>query len=136
VHGKKRRKLDDKGFRGVMVGYPLDAPRNRVYNFVTRRITNTVHVAFKEDVPWFGVSTTIDSMIIDAFDVDGDHGHVPLSHPLDLDSHDADDLIALPNVARIPRLWSHPIRYGDLVAHLSDHPRVFVTACCDREQGK
>jgi hypothetical protein len=34
------------------------------------------------------------------------------------------------------RLRSHPIRYGELVAHLSDHPRVFVATCCDPKEGK
>jgi hypothetical protein len=33
------------------------------------------------------------------------------------------------------RLRSHPIRYDELVAHLYDHPRVFVTTCCDHEEG-
>jgi hypothetical protein len=34
------------------------------------------------------------------------------------------------------RLRSHPIRFGEVVAHLSDYPHVLVTACCDHEQGK
>jgi hypothetical protein len=31
---------------------------------------------------------------------------------------------------------SHPLRYGDLVAHMPDYPPVLVTACCDPDQGK
>jgi hypothetical protein len=46
VPDKLRRKLGEKAFRGVMVGYPLDAPCCRVYNPVTRRITTFVHVMF------------------------------------------------------------------------------------------
>jgi hypothetical protein len=33
-------------------------------------------------------------------------------------------------------LRPQPIRLGELIAHLSDLPQVFVTACCDLEQGK
>jgi hypothetical protein len=32
---------------------------------------------------------------------------------------------------RPSRLRFHPIRYGELVAHMSDHPRVFVATWCD-----
>jgi hypothetical protein len=39
-----RRKLSEKAFRGVMVGYPTDAPGYRVYNNPeTRRIATSVH---------------------------------------------------------------------------------------------
>jgi hypothetical protein len=44
VHDKLRRKLGEKTFRGVMVGYPRDAPVYRAYNHVTRRITILVRV--------------------------------------------------------------------------------------------
>jgi hypothetical protein len=46
VPDRLRRKLGVNAFRGIMVGYPLDAPRYRVYNPNTRRIT-TVHVVIK-----------------------------------------------------------------------------------------
>jgi hypothetical protein len=46
VPDKQRRKLSEKPFRGVMVGYPPDAPGYRVYNPETRRITTSVHVVF------------------------------------------------------------------------------------------
>jgi hypothetical protein len=49
VPDKFRRKLSDKAFRGVMVGYPHDAPRYRVYNPETLRIITSVHVVFQED---------------------------------------------------------------------------------------
>jgi hypothetical protein len=44
VLDKLRRKLREKAFRGVMVGYPHDAPGYRFYNPVTRRITTSVHI--------------------------------------------------------------------------------------------
>jgi hypothetical protein len=46
VPDKLRRKLSEKAFRGVVVGYPPDAPGYRVYNPETRRITTSVHVVF------------------------------------------------------------------------------------------
>jgi hypothetical protein len=46
VPDKLRRKLGEKAFRGVMVGYPPNAPGYRVYNPETRRITTLVHVVF------------------------------------------------------------------------------------------
>jgi hypothetical protein len=46
VPEKLRRKLGEKAFRGIMVGYPRDAPGYRVYNPDTRRITTSVHVVF------------------------------------------------------------------------------------------
>jgi hypothetical protein len=46
VPDKLRRKLGEKAFRGVMVGYPTDSPWYRVYNPETRRITTSVHVVF------------------------------------------------------------------------------------------
>jgi hypothetical protein len=44
-------KLGEKAFRGVMVGYPPDAPRYRIYNPETRRIPTSVHVVFQENTP-------------------------------------------------------------------------------------
>jgi hypothetical protein len=46
VPDKLRWKLGEEAFRGVMVGYPLDAPGYRVYNPETSRITISVHVVF------------------------------------------------------------------------------------------
>jgi hypothetical protein len=54
VPDKLRRKLSEKAFRGVMVGYPTDALGYRVYNPETRRITTSVHVVFQENTPGFG----------------------------------------------------------------------------------
>jgi hypothetical protein len=85
------RTLGEKAFRGDMVGYPPDAPKSRVYNYATRRITTSVHVVFQEDVLGFKPSTPIHSMIPYASNTANDHGHVPHPHPLDLDKHDADD---------------------------------------------
>jgi hypothetical protein len=42
----------------------------------------------------------------------------------------------LPDHDRPNRLRSHPIRYGELVAHLSDYSRVFVATCNDPEEGQ
>jgi hypothetical protein len=67
---KMRRKLGEKAFRGVMVGYPLDAPGYRVYNPETRRITTSVHVVFQENTPGFGPRLPIDSVITDSSDDD------------------------------------------------------------------
>jgi hypothetical protein len=136
VPSKLRRKLGEKVLRGVMVGYSPDALGYRVYNLVTRHIATSVHVVFNEDVQGIGVSAAVNSMIIDASDVDGDHDHALQSHPLDLDTHANDDAPALHVAVRTLCLRLHPIRDGELVAHLSDPSRVFVTACCDSRQGK
>jgi hypothetical protein len=47
VPDKLRRKLGEKAFRGVMVGYPPYAQGYRVYNPETRRITTFIHVVFQ-----------------------------------------------------------------------------------------
>jgi hypothetical protein len=91
VPHKLRRKRGEKTFSGVLVGYLFDAPWYRVYNPVTRPITASVHAAFQKDVPCFGVSTPIDSLITDAAVTDSDYDNVHQSHRLDLDTHDADD---------------------------------------------
>jgi hypothetical protein len=59
VPDKLRRKLGETTFRGVMVGYPTAAPRYRVYNPETRRITTSVHVVFHESTPGFGTHLPI-----------------------------------------------------------------------------
>jgi hypothetical protein len=82
---KFRRKLGEKAFRGIMVGYPPDGPGYRIYNPATRRITTSVHVVFHEDVPGFLPYMTVVSLISDAPDVDNDRDSAPQSHPLDLD---------------------------------------------------
>jgi hypothetical protein len=46
VHGKLRRKLGEKTFHSVMVGYTPNARGYRVYNVVTLRIYTSVHVVF------------------------------------------------------------------------------------------
>jgi hypothetical protein len=51
VLDKLRRKLGEKAFRGVIVGYPHDAPWYCVSNRVTCRNTASAHVVFQEDVP-------------------------------------------------------------------------------------
>jgi hypothetical protein len=89
---------------------------------------------------------TVDSLISDVPDMGLDRGSAPQSHPLDLDPITDEDLRTdppslasapqLPDHDRPSHLRSHPIRYGELVAHLSDHPRVFVVTCCDPEEGK
>jgi hypothetical protein len=63
VPNKLRRKLGEKASRGMMVGYPPDAPSYRVYNPVTRRITTSVHVMFQEIVPGFLPSPNTNSMM-------------------------------------------------------------------------
>jgi hypothetical protein len=65
VPDKLRRKLGEKAFCGVMVGYRTDAPWYRVYNPETRRITTSVHVVIQENTPGFGTRLSIDSVIID-----------------------------------------------------------------------
>jgi hypothetical protein len=75
-------------------------------------------------------------LINDALDANSGNDHVPHSHPLDLDTRDADDAPPLTDADRPHRLKSHPIRNGEPVAHLSDYLHVFVTAFDDHEQGK
>jgi hypothetical protein len=103
-------------------------------NNVTRRITTSVHVVFQKDNPSFTALTPIDSAMSDTSDTVSHHDHSPQSHPLD--TRDADDTSDLHDAARPHRLRYHPIRYGELVAHMSDYPRVRVTACSDPEQRK
>jgi hypothetical protein len=50
VPDKLRRILGEKAFRGVMVGYPTDAPGYRVYIHETRHITTSVHIALQENI--------------------------------------------------------------------------------------
>jgi hypothetical protein len=75
-------------------------------------------------------------MIIGASNTYIDHGYSPRSHPLVLDTPHADDNPRLPDADSSYRLRSHPLRYGELVAHMSDYPTVHVTTCFDPEQGK
>jgi hypothetical protein len=89
---------------------------------------------------------TVDCLISDDTDMDIDGSSSPHSHPLDLDPRADEELqldpstaaaaSPLPNHNRPNPLQSHPIRYGELVAHLSNHPRVFVATCRDHEEGK
>jgi hypothetical protein len=48
---------------------------------------------------------------------------------------DNDDGPPLPDDDRPSRTRSHPIRFGEYVAHLSAYLPIYVTACCDSEQG-
>jgi hypothetical protein len=85
-------------------------------------------------------------LIFYAPDIDSDRGSVPQSHPLYLDPMADEDLRRDPPSAasapplldpdRPSRLRSHPILYGEHVAHLSVHPCVFVATYCDPEEGK
>jgi hypothetical protein len=70
VPDKLRRKFGEDAFRGVMDGYPPDAPWYRVYNPETRRIITSVHVVFHENTPGFGTRLPIDSVITDPSDDD------------------------------------------------------------------
>jgi hypothetical protein len=63
VPDKLRREFGEKAFRGVMVGYPPDAPWYRIYNPETRRITTLVHVVFQDNTPGFGARLPVDSAI-------------------------------------------------------------------------
>jgi hypothetical protein len=63
VPEKLRRKVGEKAFRGVMVGYPHDAPGYRVYNPATRRITTSLHVVFQENTPGLGTRRPINSRL-------------------------------------------------------------------------
>jgi hypothetical protein len=116
VPEKLRRKLSEKAFRGVMVGSPTDAPGYCVYNPETRRITTSVHVVFHEDTPGFGTQLSVDSVITDSSD-DVPAQPNPQSYPIDITMPYPLPPSAAP---RLPRLRSHPIRYGEMVAHLSD----------------
>jgi hypothetical protein len=131
VPDKLRRKLSAKAFHGVMVGYPTGAPGYRVYNPEIRRITTSVHVVFQEDTPGFGAQLSVDSTITDPSDYA--LATSPQSHPIDISLPDPMPPHAAPRQAR---LRSHPLRYGETVAHVSDYPSIIVTACCDPEQGK
>jgi hypothetical protein len=133
VPDKLRRKLGDKAFRGVMVGYPPGAPGYRVYNPETRRITTSVHVVFEENTTGFGTRLPIDSVITDLSDDDSAEDFSPQSHPI---VTALSDLQPPPTAPRHARLRSHPLRYKELVAHMSDYPPTLVTACCDPEHGK
>jgi hypothetical protein len=53
VPDKLRRKLSEKAFRGVMVGYPHNAFGYPIYNLETRRITTSIHAVFQENTPGF-----------------------------------------------------------------------------------
>jgi hypothetical protein len=118
VPDKLRRKLSEKAFRGVMVGYPTNAPGYRVYNPETRRITTSVHVVFREDTPGFGAQFSVDSAITDPSD---DAPATSLqSHPIDISLPDPIPAHAAPRQAR---LRYRPLRYGEMVAHVSNYPR-------------
>jgi hypothetical protein len=93
VPDKLRRKLGEKAFRGVMVGYPPDAPGYRVYNPETRCITTLIHVVFQENTPGFGARLPIDSVITDSSDDDPPQDISPQSHPIDTTLPDSQPLL-------------------------------------------
>jgi hypothetical protein len=138
VPDKSRRKLSEKPFRGVMVGYPPNAHGCRIFNPETRIITTSVHVVFLENTPGFNARLLVDSVIVDACDAN-DPPDTPLtSHPIDPTppSSPSFDLPTTHVADRPSRLRSHPLRYGDLVAHMAQYPPILVTACCDHGQGR
>jgi hypothetical protein len=118
---------------------PARPPCN--YPFPISTLPRRCMLCFRKTFPGFFPSLTVDSLISDDHDMDGEHGPIPMSHPLDLDPHADEELHLDPLVATSTpplhdhgcpsRLRSHPIRNGELVAHLSDHPRV-----ADPEGGK
>jgi hypothetical protein len=73
VPHKLRRKLGETTFRGVMVGYPPDAPGYRVYHPETRRITTYVHVVFQKTTPGFGAGLLVDSVTTNRSDDNPPH---------------------------------------------------------------
>jgi hypothetical protein len=83
VPDKLRRKLGEKAFRGVMDGYPPNAPGYRVYSPETRRITTSVHVVFQENTPGFGTRLSIYSVITDSSDAEPPQDSSPHFHPID-----------------------------------------------------
>jgi hypothetical protein len=58
----------------------------------------------------------------------------PSSHAVSLDLVDNDDGLSLHYDDRPSRIRSHPIRFGEYVAHLSAYPPIYITACSDPEQ--
>jgi hypothetical protein len=135
VPDKLHRKLGEKAFRGVMVGYPPDAPGYRVYNPVARRITTSVHVMFQKTVPGFLPSRDTDSLISDETAIVNADAMFPSSHSVPPEPVDIDDGPPMLDNNRQTRIRSHLIRFDEYVAHLSAHPTAYVTACCDPEQG-
>jgi hypothetical protein len=111
-----------------MVGYPPDALGYRVYNPETRRITTSVHVVLQENTPGFGTRLSIDSVITDSSDAEIPQEASPQSHPIDTTLPEA---LPPPTAPRLTRLWSHPLPYGELVAHMAAYSPTLVTASCD-----
>jgi hypothetical protein len=128
VPDKLRRKFGEKAVRGVMVGYPPDARGYHVYNPVTRRISASVHVMFQETVPGFLPSPDIDSLIFDETEIVSGDAMFPSSHTISPYLVDNDDGPPLHEDTRQSRIRSHPVRFGEYVAHLSVFPPVYVTA--------
>jgi hypothetical protein len=89
---------------------------------------------FQEMVPGFHCET--DSLISDASDAADGSAKFLLSHVISPRTMDIDDGPPLPHANLPSRLRSHPIRFGEYVANLSAYLPVFVTACCDPQQGK
>jgi hypothetical protein len=108
VPDKLRRKLGEKAFRGVMVGYPSDALGNRVYNPVTRSITTSVHVTFHEIVPGFLPSLDTNPLISDDTETVIGSALFPSSHAVSHDLVENDDGPPLPDDNR-PSAFAHTL---------------------------
>jgi hypothetical protein len=52
------------------------------------------------------------------------------------DTLDIEDGPPMPHIDHPSRLISHPIRFGEYIAHMSAYAAVIVTASCDPKQGK
>jgi hypothetical protein len=91
---------------------------------------------FQETILGFHAYHETDSRIFDASGAANGSAQFTLSHVLSLGTLDTDDGPPLPDANRPSRLRSRPTRFGEYVAHLPAYPPVFVTACCDLEQGK
>jgi hypothetical protein len=130
-----RRKLGEKAFRGVMIGYPCDAPGYRVYNPVTRRTTTSVHVMFQETFPGFQPSHKIGSLISNDTDADDGSAQFPPSHAISTNLVDIDDWPPMPDDDHPSRIRSHHVWFGESVTHLSASSPVYVNACFDPKQG-
>jgi hypothetical protein len=90
---------------------------------------------FQEVVTGFLPSPDIDSLIFDDLEAVSGSAMFPSSHAVSPHLVDKGDGPPLLDDIRPIRIRSHPIRFGEYVAHLSVYPPVYVTACCDHEQG-
>jgi hypothetical protein len=120
---KLRRKLGEKAFRGVMVGYPPNALGYRVHNPEARLITTSVHVVFQENTPGFGARLPIDSVITDCSDDDPPQDISPQSHPI------APPPCLTPTPSYNPSPFSTPISPPSLRRTCCPHVRLPADTC-------